>query len=70
MTRRKPRIEVYVDGRLVLTTEQARAHRGGHPGGTTVNAFRVWAYRNQVKPVAHLDPRTPLWNPDDLNPET
>lgn len=51
-------------GRLVITTAQA-AERLGVTAGTV----RVRAHRHQVSPATHLDPRTPLWHPEDLGIE-
>lgn len=51
-------------GRLVLTTNQAAEQLGVKPG-----TVRARASRHGVEPAAHIDPRTPLWYPEDLGLE-
>jgi hypothetical protein len=54
-------IEILVDGRPVLTTAQAAALRG-----ITVAGMRAVIRQAGIRPVAHLDERTPLYDPRDL----
>jgi hypothetical protein len=54
-------IEIRLDGRLVLTTGQAAPRLGLTDGG-----LRARISRRGIEPAAHLDPRTPLYYPEDL----
>lgn len=59
-------IEIRYDGRLVVTGAQAVARSDRWP---TPGAFRAWIARRGIQPAAHLDPRTPLYYPEDLGLE-
>ena len=59
-------IEIRVDGRLALTTEQAVAASDRWP---STGALRAWIARNHVQPAERLNARTPLWYPEDLGIE-
>lgn len=54
-------IEIYLDGRRVYTTSQAAEALGIKPG-----SLRARINRHGIQPAAHLDPRTPLYYPEDL----
>ena len=54
-------IEIRYNGRLVLTTSQAAERLKVTPG-----TVRARASREGVAPAVHLDPRTPLYYPEDL----
>jgi hypothetical protein len=58
-------IEIHLDGRLVLTTAQAAARLGVKPG-----SLRARITREGIRPAAQLDPRTPLYYPEDLGLES
>lgn len=51
-------------GRLVLTTAQAAARLEIQAG-----SFRGRMTRHGIRPATHIDPRTPLWYPEDLGLE-
>jgi len=54
-------IEVRVDGQLVETTQQvADAY------GYTLAGMRATLRQSGVEPVAHLDGRTPLYDPNEV----
>lgn len=53
--------EIRVDGRLLLTTAQAAERRGCTP-----RTFASWASRHGITPADRVDPRTPLWRPEDV----
>jgi hypothetical protein len=53
--------QVFVNGRLLVTTAQAAADRG-----ITVAGMRKVLSQNGIEPVAELDGRTPLYDPVDL----
>jgi hypothetical protein len=58
-------IEIKVDGRLVLTTEQAVECSDRWPNTA---ALRSWIDRNDVEPAAELGPLK-LYYPEDLGLE-
>lgn len=53
--------EIRLDGRLVLTTTQAAAQLRVKPG-----TLRARIARQGIAPADHLDPRTPVYYPEDL----
>ncbi len=57
-------IEIYYNGRRVYTTAQA-AELLDEPAGT----LRSRIHRHGIEPATHLDPRTPLYYPEDLGLE-
>jgi len=52
------------NGRRVLTTGQAAEALSIKP-----NSFRGRMTRHGIRPAGHVDPRTPLWYPEDLGLE-
>ncbi len=54
-------IEIRYNGRLVVTTGQAAEGLGIKPG-----SLRARINRHGITPATHLDPRTPLYYPEDL----
>jgi hypothetical protein len=56
--------DIYYLGRRVLTTAQAAAAKGTDPP-----KLRAWIARNGIKPAAYVDPRTPVYYPEDLGIE-
>jgi len=54
-------IQLLVDGRPALTTAQAAARHGLTPAG-----LRRIIHVHHIEPVAYLDDRTPLYDPDQL----
>ena len=58
-------IEIRYRGRLVVTTSQAASALGIKPG-----SLRARITRHGITPAVHLDPRTPLYYPEDLGLET
>lgn len=58
-------IEIRYNGRLVLTTAQAAERLGVKPG-----SLRARTTRQGIAPATHLDPRTPLYYPEDLGLES
>lgn len=56
------RIEILVDGKPAVTTAQAAAARG-----YTLAGMRATIKQAGVQPIAHLDGRTPLYDPADLD---
>jgi hypothetical protein len=55
-TGRVPNIRIFVDGRLALTTAQAALRHGRSHA-----VMRMLIHRLGVKPVAHIDGRTPVY---------
>lgn len=56
-------IEIYVDRKLALTTDQAVERTDRWKNTATL---RAWIARNQVQPAAELNARTKLYWPADL----
>lgn len=54
-------IEIRVNGRLALTTEQAARRLGIKPG-----SLRARIARHGIQPADRIDPRTPVYYPEDL----
>src|SRR5262249_54054454 len=58
-------IEIRYNRRPVVTTAQAAEALGIKPG-----SLRARINRHDIQPATHLDPRTPLYYPEDLGLET
>lgn len=54
-------VQIFVDELLVLTTAQAAEAHGYSAAG-----MRATLNQAGVRPVAHLDGRTPLYDPDEI----
>lgn len=57
-------IEIHYNGRRVYTTAQAAELLETKPG-----TLRSRIQRYGIEPATHLDPRTPLYYPEDLGLE-
>lgn len=60
-------IRIYLDDRLVLTTDQAVERAGGRWKNPAT--LRAWIARNGIAPAAELNARTKLYYPEDLGLE-
>lgn len=60
-------IEVYVNGRLALTTDQAVERGAGRWKNPAT--LRAWIARHQMPVAAELNARTKLYYPEDLGLE-
>lgn len=59
-------LEIYLNGRRLITTAEAARDRG-----ITLAGMRKVLSQSGIRPVTHLDRRTPLYDPADvarLNP--
>lgn len=55
-------VQILIEDRPVVTTAQAAAARGITPAG-----MRAVINQNGIRPVAHLDRRTPLYDAEELD---
>lgn len=60
-------IRIYLDDRLVVTTDQAVEQAAGRWKNTAV--LRAWISRNGIPVAAELNARTKLYYPEDLGLE-
>jgi hypothetical protein len=59
--------EVYVGGKLALTTEQAFERAGDR--WPSVGALRAWIDRNEINPAGYVTKNVPVYYPADLGIE-